>query len=136
MWVGHELSGHNLNALFAEVGNEIGDHVGRANGIRAHITYMKKTETLHTVCPAQWKDQNYTVYLEVGESGDVVLAYHRGIWWSSTEHDAGVDLRPCSEIQLRFLDTDGKLTREPIIFDCSFGNSWEQPMCKQRQAAS
>lgn len=134
IWVGHEITGHNIGALVAEIGNEIGEKVGAAEGIRAHVTYKSNDENLQVVCPARWEGEGHTVWLKVGESRNVVLAVNRG-YWLSREYD-GVVLELCSEIQLRILDTDGNVLSDPIIFDCSLKDNGQNPVCKKRAARS
>lgn len=131
MWVGHELSGHSAEVLVAEIGNELGEQVGPAEAIRGHITYKNNNEeTLQTLCPARWTDQTHAAHLEVGEGGNVVLALNRGVWLSQ-EYD-GIDLRQCTEIQLRLLDENGIIVSGPIIFDCRFTGGYEVPVCQKR----
>lgn len=130
MWVGHEISGRNIDALVAEIGNELGEKVGKANGIRTHLTYKGGDEILQVICPAQWERDGYDVYLKPGESENVVLAINMGEWFSR-EYD-GINLKTCSEIQLRLLDGGSTVLGEAIIFDCSFKDSWHHPICKIR----
>lgn len=132
IWVGHEISGHNVDVFLVEIGNELGSQVGRADDVRAHVTYKKKDETLQIICPAQWRDCYKAVYIGVGESASVVLAVNKGIWFSR-EYD-GIVLQPCSEIELRIVDKGGDLLLGPIVFDCAFGN-YSTASCQRRQAA-
>jgi hypothetical protein len=130
-WVGDDYGGHNVEVFVAEIGNELGQNVGAANKVRAHLTHKnKKGEILRKICPAQWTNQEHTQFIPVGESRQLILAYNRGPWLSSL-HD-GSDMKSCAEIQLDLIDQNGNQFGKPIIFDCRFTGGYENPKCTTR----
>lgn len=115
--VGHALGGHHAYVFVAEIGNEIGQGVGNADNLRAHLTYKNNEKTLQVVCPAHWEREGSKAYVKVGESKNVVLAFADHDHWISHEYD-GISLGSCSTIELRFLDKNGvEVTDAPLIFD-------------------
>lgn len=131
IFVGHALGGRGYTACLVEIGNELGENTGYARSVKAHVIYResKKTDVLHTECPARWSlDNEETTSIPVGEGRSFVLAAFdlRDGSWSTASH-GGMGLKGSFDMQAKILSSDGKSIGETLNFTFSWDGGYSSP---------